>query len=205
MADEQKKGHGVSRRGFLTGIGTGAVATAILPQIPGRPVDAQIGPNEITETRLSLRINGTEHKLAVEPRTTLLSALRDQLNLTGTKQVCDRGTCGGCTVIVDGKTVYACMSLAIDMEGKDIRTVEGLADGDRLHPIQEAFIEKDALMCGFCTPGFVMSVAALLGENPDPSMDDIKLGVSGNICRCGTYPRVFEAALAAAQKMKKGV
>ncbi len=202
MANQKEERHVISRRGFLKGMGTGAVATAILPELPSQSVEAEETTQEITEATITLHINGKDHKLTVEPRTTLLSALRDRLELTGTKQVCDRGTCGGCTVIVDGRTVYACMTLAIDMEGKNIRTIEGLAAGDELHPVQEAFIEKDALMCGFCTPGFVMSVAALLEGNPDPSLDEVKEGVSGNMCRCGTYPRVFEAALAAAQQMR---
>ena len=206
MAEQKEKQQGLSRRGFLKGVGTGAIATAILPELPGHSTQAEeTSSGEITETTISLRVNGQEHTLTVEPRTTLLTALRDQLSLTGTKQICDRGTCGGCTVIVDGKTIYACMTLAIDMEGKQIQTIEGFADGDQLHPVQEALIEHDALMCGFCTPGFVMSVAALLEENPGPSLDDVKLGVSGNVCRCGAYARIFEAALAAAEKMEERV
>jgi len=151
-----------------------------------------------------LRINGQTHTVDIEARATLASVLRDQLEITGAKVVCDRGECGACTVMVDGRTAYSCTMLALDAQDKEISTIEGLADGDKLHPVQEAFIEKDALMCGFCTPGFVLSTKALLDKNNNPTLEEVKRGVSGNICRCGTYPRVFEAALAAAQKMRNG-
>jgi aerobic-type carbon monoxide dehydrogenase small subunit (CoxS/CutS family) len=136
----------------------------------------------------------------VEPRTTLLNTLRNHLDLTGAKLVCDRGSCGACTVHVDGKPVYSCMMLAIDAQGKKITTVEGLAKGGRLTPVQQEMVNKDGYQCGYCTPGFVMSLTALLNENPNPTLDDVKMATSGNICRCGTYPRIFEAALAAAKK-----
>ena len=141
--------------------------------------------------------------MTAEPRHTLLDVLRNRLDLTGAKPICDRGSCGGCTVLVDGQPVYSCMMLAVDAVGKEITTIEGISDGQRLDPVQQAFVEHDALMCGFCTPGFVMSVKALLNRNPNPTLDDVKAAVSGNLCRCGTYPRVFEAALAAA-RMKRG-
>jgi aerobic-type carbon monoxide dehydrogenase small subunit (CoxS/CutS family) len=150
---------------------------------------------------ISLSINGAQRKVTVEPRTTLLSALRDRLQppLTGTKLVCDRGSCGACTVLLGGKPVYSCMTLAVDVVDKPIITIEGIADDpDHLHPVQAAFIEHDALQCGFCTPGFVMSVTHLLSDNPKPTLDDVRHACAGNVCRCGTYPRVFEAALAAA-------
>jgi aerobic-type carbon monoxide dehydrogenase small subunit (CoxS/CutS family) len=126
----------------------------------------------------------------------------ERLDLTGSKQICDRGECGGCTVLMDGKTVYSCMVLAIDAQNKEIITVEGLAEGDELHPIQEAFIEHDALQCGFCTPGFVMSAKALLDENSNPTLEEIKRGLAGNLCRCGAYPRIFEAVQTAANRMR---
>jgi aerobic-type carbon monoxide dehydrogenase small subunit (CoxS/CutS family) len=195
----------VSRREFLKGMGTGVAATGLL-SAGISPVESEaasgkrLGPGAV---RISLRVNSAAHQVAVEPRHTLLEALRDRLGITGPKPICERGSCGGCTVLMDGQPVYSCMMLAVDGAGKEITTVEGLADGDRLDPVQEAFIRHDALMCGFCTPGFVMSVKALLDRNPNPALEDVKAAVSGNLCRCGTYPRVFEAALAAA-KMQRG-
>nr|MBA2430882.1 (2Fe-2S)-binding protein [Chthoniobacterales bacterium] len=141
-------------------------------------------------------------QLAVEPRTTLADALRDELDLTGTKVVCDRGACSACTVFVDGAPVCSCMTLAIEVGKREITTVEGIANDKQLHPVQAAFIDCDASMCGFCTPGMVMSCAALLKSNPKPSPDEIKTAVSGNLCRCGTYPKVFEAVLNASQQGK---
>lgn len=152
---------------------------------------------------VTLSINGRKQSLPLEPRVTLLDALRNHLDLTGAKKVCDRGQCGACTVSMNGKTVMSCMTLAITAQGADIQTIEGLAKGEQLHPVQAAFIEHDALMCGFCTPGFVMSIKSLLDRNPNPTLDQVKMACQGNICRCGTYPRVFEAALAAAKNMKK--
>jgi aerobic-type carbon monoxide dehydrogenase small subunit (CoxS/CutS family) len=149
--------------------------------------------------RLTLRINGQAKPLQVEPRTTLLNALRNHANLTGAKLVCDRGSCGACTVMVEGKPVYSCMMLAVDAQGKAITTVEGLGTPEKMDPVQEAFVENDALMCGFCTPGLVMSVRALLNRNPNPTLEQVKEACCGNLCRCGTYPRVFDAALAAAR------
>src|SRR5207237_8359109 len=154
--------------------------------------------------RTTLKINGESQTVDVEPRTTLLNARRDQLDLTGAKKVCDRGSCGCCTVIADGKPVYSCMMLAVDAQGKKITTVEGLGSPEKMSPVQEAFVEHDALMCGFCTPGFVVSCSALLAKHPNPTLDQVKEACTGNVCRCGTYPRVFEAAMAAAQKMKGG-
>jgi len=153
---------------------------------------------------IELRLNGRQYQLKVEPRTTLLSALRETLRLTGTKQVCDRGQCGACTVLVDEKPVLSCMLLALDVRGKDIITIEGISSGKNLSAVQKAFIEKDGLMCGFCTPGFVVMTTALLKQNPNPSLEEIKQGLAGNLCRCGTYPKVFEAVQAAANVMQKG-
>jgi aerobic-type carbon monoxide dehydrogenase small subunit (CoxS/CutS family) len=152
--------------------------------------------------RVKLNINGQERSADVEPRTTLLNTLRDHLDLTGAKKICDRGSCGGCTVIADGKTVYSCSMLAVDAQNKKITTVEGLGTPEHMSPVQQAFVEHDALMCGFCTPGFVVSCTALLQKNPNPTLQQVKEACSGNICRCGTYPRIFEAALSAAQKMR---
>jgi xanthine dehydrogenase YagT iron-sulfur-binding subunit len=211
MADDREEGREgtpVSRRDFLRGVGTGAIGSALLAGAPVAERPAEAAPEGGAATtdgaRITLNVNGKAHAVAVEPRTTLASALRDRLDLTGTKVVCDRGSCGGCTVLMDGKPVYACMMLALDAQGHNLTTVEGLAKGDQLDPVQAAFVEKDALMCGFCTPGFVLSIRALLDRNPNPTLDQVKEACSGNICRCGTYPRVFEAALAAAKHGKGG-
>ena len=211
MPDKEKKqGTNISRRNFLKGVGTGTVAATVAPSVligSEKVADAQTG-DAVASATIQLNINGQPYQVEVEARTTLLTVLRDgidtsgtNIDLTGAKLICDRGECGGCTVIVDGKTVYACMMLAIDAEGKQITTVEGLADGDDLHPVQEAFIKHDALMCGFCTPGFVVSSAALLSENTTPTLEEIKVGLSGNTCRCGTYPFIFDAVKTASRKM----
>jgi aerobic-type carbon monoxide dehydrogenase small subunit (CoxS/CutS family) len=158
------------------------------------------------EIDVELSINGAKQTVRVEPRTTLLDALRVNCNppLTGTKLVCDRGNCGACTVIVDGMPRYACLQLAADLRGHEIRTIEGLAKGEELSPLQDEFCKHDALMCGFCTPGFLMAITAALEKNPKASIDDIKTACSGNVCRCGTYPHIFDAALAASQRLSKG-
>ena len=150
--------------------------------------------------KVEFRVNGRPVTVSVEPRRTLLSVLRDELGLTGSKRGCGEATCGACTVILDGETVYACMTLAIECEGRDVRTIEGLAQGDRLHPVQEAFIEKDGYQCGFCTPGQVMSAVALLEHNPQPSEEEVRREMAGNLCRCGAYPNIVEAVLAAAER-----
>jgi xanthine dehydrogenase YagT iron-sulfur-binding subunit len=144
---------------------------------------------------VQLNINGRAHKLELEPRVTLLDALRTRLDITGVKRVCDRGSCGACTMIVDGKAVYSCSTLAIESQGKAIRTVESLTQGTVLHPVQRAFCDQDGLMCGFCTPGFVMATVSLLETNPKPTPEQARKALDGNICRCGTYVRVLEAAL----------
>jgi len=146
---------------------------------------------------VTLMVNGKRLDLRIEPRVTLLNALRNRADLTGNKRVCDRGACGACTMIVDGRTVYSCSTLAIEVQGKPIRTVDGLASGATLHPVQQAFVDTDGLMCGFCTPGFVMATVALLERTPNPTLDQAKKGLDGNICRCGTFVRIMEAALKA--------
>jgi aerobic-type carbon monoxide dehydrogenase small subunit (CoxS/CutS family) len=140
-----------------------------------------------------LNVNGRQLNLMIEPRVTLLDALRMRADLTGNKRGCDRGACGACTMLVDGRPVYACSTLAIEVQGKQIRNVEGLATGATLHPVQQAFCDKDALMCGFCTPGFIMASVGLLEKHPNPTPEQIRKGLDGNICRCGTFPRIFEA------------
>ena len=148
---------------------------------------------------VTLRVNGGVHALAVEPRRTLLDALRHDLYLTGAKKVCDMGDCGACTVLVDGRAMYACLLLAVDCADREITTVEGLATGDQLDPVQQAFIEADAFQCGFCTPGQVMSVRALLNATPAPSEEEIRRAASGNLCRCGAYQNIVKAGQRAAE------
>jgi carbon-monoxide dehydrogenase small subunit/xanthine dehydrogenase YagT iron-sulfur-binding subunit len=161
---------------------------------------AVIGPHAIA---VSLLINGVTCNVHVDPATTLVEVIRDTLGLTGTKIGCDRGACSACTVWVDGKVIVSCMTLALDVRGKAITTIEGLAREGRLHPVQSAFIEHDALQCGFCTPGMVMSCAHLVDANPNCSLDDVKAAVSGHLCRCGTYPNIFKATLAAAKAVRE--
>ena len=160
-----------------------------------------MGPDNV---RLTLQVNGEKHGLFVEPRRTLLDALRKDLGLTGAKKGCDEGTCGACTVLLDGKAVYSCLKLAVDCEGCSIETIEGLSKDGRLHPIQQAFIEQDGYQCGFCTPGQILAVRALLDKNPDPSADEVKRAVSGNLCRCGAYPKIVQAAMAAVKRQPPG-
>jgi xanthine dehydrogenase YagT iron-sulfur-binding subunit len=158
-----------------------------------------IGPDAVI---LALQVNGRTVRVAADPGSTLVHVLRDQLGLTGTKIGCDRGACAACTVWLDGDVAASCMTLAFDARGRSITTIEGLADGDALHPVQQAFIEHDAMQCGFCTPGMVMSCAALVNRNPHCTLDDVKAAVSGHLCRCGTYPNVFKATVAAAEHVR---
>ncbi|MBI2504572.1 MAG: 2Fe-2S iron-sulfur cluster binding domain-containing protein [Candidatus Latescibacteria bacterium] len=206
MAEEHDPPAGISRRGFLKGVGGGLLSGAALNEgLIGAQVAAAAGPEPIKGFQnIQLKVNGAARQVSVEPRTTLLSALRDQLNLTGSKEVCDRGQCGACTVLMDGEAVLACMILALDARGHEITTVEGLAQGEQLSPVQQAFVARDALMCGFCTPGLVVASTALLRKTPNPTAEEIRRGVSGNLCRCGTYPKVFAAIQDAARKMKRG-
>jgi xanthine dehydrogenase YagT iron-sulfur-binding subunit len=156
-----------------------------------------VGPSAVA---IVLNVNGQAYPVSVEPRRTLLSVLREELGLTGAKHGCGQGQCGACTVIIDGETAYACLTLAVDCPGRRIRTIEGLAEGDDLHPIQEAFIAKDGYQCGFCTAGQVMSAVALLEHDPSPDVETVKREMAGNLCRCGAYPNIVESVLAAAGK-----
>jgi xanthine dehydrogenase YagT iron-sulfur-binding subunit len=188
----------VSRRNFLKTAGVSSLATAVasagVAEVEAQTGPAVIGPGDVPVT---LMVNGKQVTLTIEPRVTLLNALRNRADLTGNKRVCDRGACGACTMIVDGRTVYSCSTLAIEVQGKQIRTVDGLANGNTLHPVQQAFVDTDGLMCGFCTPGFVMATVALLERTPNPTVEQAKKGLDGNICRCGTFVRIMEAALKA--------
>ncbi len=195
---------GITRRGFLKGAGITAAGTALIDGVQGFSREAvaatRAGVKEYgTEpSRVTLQINGKEHALEIEPRTTLADALRIHLNMTGTKISCDRGVCSSCTVWLDKIPVNSCMTLALDAVGHQITTIEGVSADEQLHPIQAAFLRHDAMQCGFCTPGMVMSCAALLDKNPHPTEADVRYAVSGNLCRCGTYPRIFAATLEAA-------
>jgi xanthine dehydrogenase YagT iron-sulfur-binding subunit len=171
----------------------GAIGAVLVPGCaPGSavPTVPSPGPGEVD---LTLKINGAEHTVRVEPRVTLLDALRERLGMTGTKKGCDRGECGACTVLIDGRRTVSCLTLAIMQDGHEISTIEGLADGDRLHPVQEAFIRQDGLQCGFCTPGQIMSAVGLLAEETSLPDAEIREQMSGNLCRCSCYPQIVAA------------
>jgi aerobic-type carbon monoxide dehydrogenase small subunit (CoxS/CutS family) len=193
-----------SRRKFLKGVGVAGAGAAIADQLwtETEAKESEAQPETLSgATKVTLQVNGQPRTVEVEPRTTLLNALRNHLEpaVTGPKLVCDMGTCGACTVLLDGKPVYSCLVLAVDATSKKITTVEGLGTPEQPNAVQAAFVEHDALMCGFCTPGFVTTISAYLKKNPNPSMEEVREACKGNFCRCGTYPRVFEAALAAAK------
>jgi xanthine dehydrogenase YagT iron-sulfur-binding subunit len=201
---DKKTPGGVSRRDFIKGVGTGALGTAVLPGLFAQDaVQTKKGRVPVFDKKtITLTVNGTPQAVLVRANETLLDLLRDRLELTGTKRTCDRGECGGCTVLLDGSPVYACMLLAIRADGKKVTTIEGLARGEKLHPVQEAFVEHDGYQCGFCTPGFIMTTSAFLVKNPSPTPDEIRMALSGNLCRCGNYARIYKAVAAAAEKMK---
>ncbi len=195
---------GVSRRGFLKG--TGLVLS--IPLVAGsqtiRVNGAEVKILGLNKVPITLDINGVKKTANVETRVTLLDTLRNELDTTGAKRVCDRGTCGACTVIMDGKPVYSCSVLAIEAQGKKIQTVESLEQNGRLHPVQQAFVDNDGQQCGFCTPGFVMACKAMLDKHPDPTAEQMTHGLGGNLCRCGTYVGIRAAVAQAATNMKKG-
>ena len=194
----------VSRRSFLQGAGVSAIGASILEvgeaatrELENGHADA-IGPGPGS---LLLDINGEQRTVQVDPATTLVEVLRNELGMTGTKIGCDRGACSACTVWVDREVVASCMTLALDVRGKKITTIEGFARGEILHPVQQAFVEHDALQCGFCTPGMIMSCARLIETNSNCTLDDVRQAIGGHLCRCGTYPNIFKATLAAASQM----
>ena len=193
---------GVTRRGFLGSVGAGAVVAATGVARPAEAIPEITSPEEMV--RVALMINGRIHRLLVEPRWTLLFVLRERLAITGTKAGCERGECGSCTVLIDGQPRYACMTLAVEAEGTEVTTVEGLLDGEELGTVQKAFVEEDAFQCGYCTPGQVMAAEGLLRINPSPTFDEIRCGMSGNLCRCGAYPHIVNAVTTAAENKKGG-
>jgi carbon-monoxide dehydrogenase small subunit/xanthine dehydrogenase YagT iron-sulfur-binding subunit len=204
QGSESKPTKGITRRSFIRGAGLSTAGSVLLTsnalafdiKEQGAAVK-EFGPEAIT---IKMKVNGIMKTLSVEPRTTLAAALRDHLELTGTKVVCDRGSCSACTVYVDGKPVNSCMMSAFDVGEKEVTTIEGIAKNGELHPVQQAFIEHDASQCGYCTPGMVMSCVHLVENNANPNLEDVKNATRGNLCRCGTYPHVFKATLAAAKK-----
>ena len=193
---------GVTRRGFLGSVGAGAVVAATGVARPAEAIPEITSPEEMV--RVAFMINGRIRRLLVEPRWTLLFVLRERLAITGTKAGCERGECGSCTVLIDGEPRYACMTLAVEAEGTEVTTVEGLLDGEELGTVQKAFVEEDAFQCGYCTPGQVMAAEGLLRANPSPSFDEIRCGMSGNLCRCGAYPHIVNAVTTAAENKKGG-
>lgn len=204
-SENEKQVKGISRRGFLKGAGLTTAGTAMIStgvlgfnNQEAALVNKTLGPDAMT---IDLKVNGHMRKISAEPRTTLADALRHHLQLTGTKVVCDRGACSACTVWLDGEPVNSCMTLVLDVGEKEVTTVEGLMKNGELHPVQLAFIDHDASQCGYCTPGMIMTTAHLLEKNPNPTIDDVKHAIRGNLCRCGTHPHIFKAALEAAKKM----
>lgn len=201
----EKKGKSFTRRDFLKGFGGGALGAAVAPKILAQEstsIATKSGKLPVyTKKQITLSINGKKITLVVEAQETLLDLLRERLNLTGSKKMCNQGECGACTVLLDGKPVYSCLYLAIGADGKSIQTIEGLAEGEELHPVQQAFIDEDAYQCGFCAPGFMMATAGFLKSKPNPDLTEIKSALSGNICRCGNYQHIYRAVEKAAKDM----
>jgi xanthine dehydrogenase YagT iron-sulfur-binding subunit len=208
MGDEEEKNtddkKGLTRRQFIKSIGTAAAVTVVAGRVTAseEKEDAVLPAEKLS--KITLTINGRRHRLVVEPRWSLLYILRERLGLTGTKVGCERGECGACTVLIDGVPRYACMTLAVEAQGVSITTIEGLMNGDELGTVQQAFLEEDAFQCGYCTPGQVMAAEGLLRTNPRPSLDEIRKGMSGNLCRCGAYAHIFKAVSKAANLKEKG-
>jgi len=198
-----KKRKTFTRRDFLKGFGSGTLGAALAPKLLAQKAESvKTKEGEVpifSKKQIQFTVNGKDHTLVVESQETLLDILRDKLNLTGAKKMCDRGECGGCTVILDGNPIYSCMYLAIRADGADVMTIEGLTQKNQIHPLQQAFIDKDAYQCGFCTPGFIMASAAFLKKTPRPTLDQIKEGLSGNLCRCGNFAKIYQAVDEAAK------
>ncbi len=195
----KKPESGLSRRGFIGALGSGAAAAATVAAVGAETLPAATPAPAGELVPVALSINGRQHKLAVEPRWTLAFVLREKLGLTGTKVGCERGECGACTVLLDGQPRYSCLTLALEAEGHEITTLEGLMSGEELGNVQQAFVQEDAFQCGYCTPGQVMAAEGLLRANPGPSVDEIRHGMSGNLCRCGAYAHIVKAVKRAAE------
>jgi xanthine dehydrogenase YagT iron-sulfur-binding subunit len=201
---KQENSKGVSRRGFLSSMGVGAASVAAASQLSAESAaKANIVPVDETVS-VTLRVNGRSYQQLVEPRWSLAYVLREELQITGTKVGCERGECGACTVLIDDKPRYSCMTLAVEAEGVEITTVEGLMSGEELGLVQQAFVEEDAMQCGYCTSGQIMSVEGLLRANPNPTRSDIAHQVSGNLCRCGAYAHIKNAGERAAELKRNG-
>jgi xanthine dehydrogenase YagT iron-sulfur-binding subunit len=204
---KKKKRKTYTRRNFLKGFGSGALSTAVVPKLLVQDASSlQTKGGKVplySKKQITLTINEKKYVLVVEPRETLVHVLRERLKLTGTKESCNAGGCGACTVIMDGRTVYSCMVLAVEAEGSKITTIEGLLDGEELHPIQKAFVDNDAMQCGYCTPGQIMSAKVLLEKNPNPVAEDVKRAMAGNLCRCVSYPHIINAVLDASKRLSK--
>jgi xanthine dehydrogenase YagT iron-sulfur-binding subunit len=202
--EEEQNRDGLSRRRFFNSVAVGATEAAILT-VPGEA--AQPGtqlPPDAELVKLTLNVNGRTHSLMVEPRWTLIYVLRDRLGLTGTKPGCERGECGACTVLIDGVARYSCLTLALEAAGTQITTLEGLMRGEELGPVQQAFHQEDAFQCGYCTPGQIVNAEGLLRKTPDPTIEQIREGMSGNLCRCGAYAHIFRAVQRASELKKAG-
>jgi aerobic-type carbon monoxide dehydrogenase small subunit (CoxS/CutS family) len=189
----------ISRRKFLKGTGTVLAVATAAPALEAQRIPVSAPGDGVPRTTIRVTVNGAERRVEVEDRWTLVELLRDHFEMTGTKIGCDRGECGACTVLLDGKPVYSCSNLAVWADGRSVQTVEGLARGAQLDPLQRAFIEHDGPQCGFCTSGQLMSAKGLLTRNPHPSADEVRAGLTGNLCRCSNYNHYVEAVLAAAK------
>jgi xanthine dehydrogenase YagT iron-sulfur-binding subunit len=201
--EEDKTKRGLTRRQFLTTMGVGTAAVAVSGKRAGHAAEEEAVIKAGDLTRVTLNINGRRHRLMVEPRWSLLFVLRERLGLTGAKVGCERGECGACTVLINDVPRYACMTLAVEAEGTKVTTIEGLMKGEELGSTQQAFLEEDAFQCGYCTPGQIMAIEALVRSHPDPSPEQIRAAVGGNLCRCGAYTHIFNAAKRAAELKRK--
>ncbi len=199
--DDRSAPRSVSRRGFIQSVGAGAIGAAAIGHVEAAPPAEAANPEDLTA--VTLTVNGRRHRLLVEPRWSLLYVIRERIQLTGTKIGCERGECGSCTVLIDGIPRYACATLALEADGAQVTTIEGLMKGEDLGPVQAAFAEKDGFQCGYCTPGQVVAAEGLLRATPDPTIDQIREGMSGNLCRCGAYGHIFQAVARAAE-LRKG-
>jgi xanthine dehydrogenase YagT iron-sulfur-binding subunit len=195
--------NGITRRHFLTTVGTGAAVVAATGKLAAETAREPEVLKAYETAKITLSINGRRHHLLVESRWSLLYVLREKLGLTGTKLGCERGECGACTILIDNVPRYACLTLAVEAQGVQITTLEGLMDGDQLNPVQQAFLEEDAFQCGYCTPGQIMAAEGLLRSKPEPSHEEIRRAMSGNLCRCGAYDNIFKAVERAAT-LRKG-